>query len=412
MLLASLPRALAVAACALSVGMATALAQSRLDTDRSGLTASYLESRQAVVEARKDIPPEAKAKLVSLYQRAIADVERAGLTREETARLREALRAAPLERRRLAKLLEEEEKTAGEPKALPDLATLSDDDLEHLEAAARADYDEAQLQVDRLEAERDLAVNRPYALAQEQDEARKALDQLRTQPLALAGADGGGAQSQAQQLATRARIMALQAELERLGAESAYLPAEQRILELRARSGTRPSAACGGAGQAPSAGRGVPPARRCGPRSCAGRSQRLAARTGPRSRRREREAQGAAGGTGPRADASRGLGVARTGGGDRRTQRCHSPGCANRTLRSEFVEALLDRLHSLPTGETFTRQRKARASSPPPPSRPICALPVRSRSWATSTPLPPWRCTLPACRRLTRRPCGPPSASS
>ena len=34
---------------------------------------------------------------------------------------------------------------------------------------------------------------------------------------------------------------------------------------------------------------------------------------------------------------------------------------ANRTLRSEFVEALLDRLHSLPTGETFARQREARS---------------------------------------------------
>ena len=34
---------------------------------------------------------------------------------------------------------------------------------------------------------------------------------------------------------------------------------------------------------------------------------------------------------------------------------------ADRTLRSEFVEALLDRLHSLPTAETFARQRQARS---------------------------------------------------
>ena len=33
----------------------------------------------------------------------------------------------------------------------------------------------------------------------------------------------------------------------------------------------------------------------------------------------------------------------------------------DRTLRSEFVEALLDRMHSLPTAETFARQRQARS---------------------------------------------------
>jgi potassium-dependent mechanosensitive channel len=355
-----LSRVVVASLCALSAGTTAALPQSKPGTERSDLAVPYLESQQAMVEARKDIPPETRTKLANLYQRAIADVERARLTREETGRLREALRAAPLERRRLDRLLEAERKTAGDAGAVPDVATLKDDDLEHLEVAARAEYDEAQLQVDRLEAERDLAVNRPYTLAQEQEDARKALDRLRTEPAALAGMDTSGAQGQAQQLATRARIMALQAELERLAAESAYLPAEQRILELerdlararlhRAEARAKLLLQAAMSRQRADADRALTQAARSdslpGPvRELAVENAKLKGQlvepvveqtlleiSALRAQAAEIDA---------RSDAIR-----------RAT--------ADRTLRSEFVEALLDRLHSLPTAETFARQRQTR----------------------------------------------------
>ena len=99
--------------------MTAALAQSKPGTDRSDLSVAYLESRQAMVEARKDLPPETKTKLVNLYQRAIADVERTRQQRAQRAAPREALRAAPLERRRLTRLLDAEQKTAGDAGRCP-----------------------------------------------------------------------------------------------------------------------------------------------------------------------------------------------------------------------------------------------------------------------------------------------------
>jgi potassium efflux system protein len=358
---AALSRALAVGACALSIGVGAALAQPKPGPERSDLTTAYLESRQAVVEARKDIPAETKARLTGLYQRAIADVERTALTRDETQRLREALREAPLERRRLSKLLDAEGKSAADAPVLPpNLATLSDDDFEHLEAAARGEYEEAQLKVDRLETERDLVANRPDSLAQEQDEARRALDQLRSEPAAVAGADTSGAQAQAYQLATRARLTALQAELERLAAESAYLPAEQRILELerelarirlqRAEARAKLLLQAAVSRQRAEADRALADAARSDSRPGPVRDlaienaklkgqlvepvleQTLLEISVLRAQAAEMDA---------RSDAMR-----------RAT--------ADRTLRSEFVEALLDRMHSLPTADSFAQQREAR----------------------------------------------------
>ncbi len=361
MSLASLSRALVAGVCALSVGMTAALAQSKPGTDRSDLSVAYLESRQAMVEARKDLPPETRTKLVNLYQRAIADVERTRLTREETARLREALRAAPLERRRLTRLLDAEQKTAGDAGTLPDVTKLSDDDFEHLEAAARAQYEEAQLQVDRLEAERDLAVNRPYTLAQEQDDARKALDQLRSEPPALAGADSSGAQAQAQQLATRARLMAMQAELERLAAESAYLPAEQRILELerdlarvglqRAELRAKLLLQAAVSRQRADADRALAQAARSD--SLAGPVRELAMEN---AKLKGQLVEPVLEQTLLEVSALR----AQAAEIDARSDAIRRA-TGDRTLRSEFVEALLDRMHSLPTAETFARQRQARS---------------------------------------------------
>ncbi len=360
MLLASLPRALAVGACALGVGMTTALAQARLDTDRSDLTEAYLQSRQAVVEARRDIAPEAKARLVDLYRRAIGDVQRAGLIRSETARLREASRAAPLERRRLARLLDQEEKTAANAAAVPNLTGLRDDELEHLEVSARADFDDAQLQVDRVEGELDLAVNRPYALAQEQDEARKTLDELRNQPQALTGTDGVGTEPQAQQVAARARIMALQAELERLGAESANLPAQQRILALerdlarvrlrRAEARARLLLQAAAARQRAEADRDL------------AQAARSDSRPGPVRELAVENAKLKGQLLDPTLDQSL-LEVsalrARAAEIETRSEAIRRA-TANRTLQGELVETLLERLHALPTGEAFARQREAR----------------------------------------------------
>ena len=271
------------------------------------------------------------------------------------------MRAAPLERRRLTRLLDAEQKTAGDAGTLPDVTKLSDDDFEHLEAAARAQYEEAQLQVDRLEAERDLAVNRPYTLAQEQDDARKALDQLRSEPPALAGADSSGAQAQAQQLATRARLMAMQAELERLAAESAYLPAEQRILELerdlarvglqRAELRAKLLLQAAVSRQRADADRALAQAARSD--SLAGPVRELAMEN---AKLKGQLVEPVLEQTLLEVSALR----AQAAEIDARSDAIRRA-TGDRTLRSEFVEALLDRMHSLPTAETFARQRQARS---------------------------------------------------
>ncbi len=355
---AFLSRVVATLACACSLGLTGALAQTKQNTPHSELTATYIQSRQAVVETRKDLPPETKSRLVELYRRALADVERAGAVRAEAARLRQALRAAPLERRRVAALLDEEDKAARELRSLRNLAALGDEDLEHLETAARADYDEAQLEVERLEGERDQAANRQYALSQELEEARAALDQLRSQP--APAADDAGPEPQAQELAARARTMAVQAELVRLAAEAAYLPAQQRILDLerdlahlrlqRAEARVKLLLQAVSDRQHAEADRALAEAGRADARpgllrDLAVDNAKLKAQLlDPQldqtllqiSALRAQAAE-----IGARSDAMR-----------------HAAG--TRTLQSEFVEALLDRVHSLPTGETFARQREAR----------------------------------------------------
>ncbi len=357
--LSCLVRKLAATACALSMGVAAAVAQEKFDAGLMGLSETHLQARQAAAEARKDLSPATKSKVVALYAGAIADVERASHIREETARLREALRTAPSERRRLDKLLEEVQRRADVPESMSALAALSDEKLERQETAARADYDDARLQLDRLESEHDLLVSRPDTLAQEQDEARAALDQIRAALVMPSDSDELGVLPEAQRLAARARAMVLEAELGRQAAESAYLPAQRNILELRldvARARSQQAEAraklllqASAARQRAEAERAVAEAVRNSSRPGVLRdlviqNAQLKAQLLETDLDSTLLEVSALRSTAEELDMR-----------SRAIQRA----AASRTLRSEFVAALLERLHSLPTGEVFSGRREA-----------------------------------------------------
>ena len=222
---------LALLAAAL-VGSAATAAAAPAAGPAPDLTVERLQSRQAAAAARDDIDAETRARIDSIYKRAIAETERAAKLQRNAETLRDALDAMPREITALQKELEERERGGTPAATVPDIESLSSQDIDRLVAAAQLARDDAQQRLDALSrAETELA-DRPLAARREREAARDELDRLR----ADSGSPNKGpltAMAEANQALVAARIKALQAELDHLDRESAIQPGQIRLTQLK-----------------------------------------------------------------------------------------------------------------------------------------------------------------------------------
>ena len=193
-----------------------------------------LERRIATLEARKDMDPAVKSRVVDLYKQAIAEVQGAQRLRDETDELRSQMAAAPEAIRTLERRLQLLEKKEPEPPAkLSDEAT-SLEQLEQMELQARTQVNAANQTIGELDRGFEETATRPL-------DARRELEELRT---AIAAAEAAVLPDQRKRAAAsglteaeytlaRARQETRRRQLDRLTQELAYQPFQLRITQLR-----------------------------------------------------------------------------------------------------------------------------------------------------------------------------------
>lgn len=200
----------------------------------AALSAESIQDRIAAVEARRDLDEQTRKRVADTYRQALADLERAASLRAENDAARRRAAEAPAEIRRLERLLEESHKiplVVAESDA--ELAKLPTPQLEQRDTAAREAALEARRDADDAERAADEGAGATLGLRGRQERIRANLEGLRSDLAAAAPSGRPTALAEARRQQTRARMAALQAELELIQTQLAAHPELQRGLELR-----------------------------------------------------------------------------------------------------------------------------------------------------------------------------------
>lgn len=195
--------------------------------------ADTVKERRAAVEARTDLEPATRTRILDLYQQALGELERAAKLRADTENARRQTAEAPGEIRRLERTLDQMQRTDPPGTAGTALDRLDILELERRDAAARERAAEARQAVEDLDRAVDEGASATLGLRGRQERIRGNLEALRTDLAAAPPRGQASALAEAGRTLAQTRLLALQAELGNIESHLAYQPAAQRLRELR-----------------------------------------------------------------------------------------------------------------------------------------------------------------------------------
>ncbi len=225
-----------------------AAAQQAPDDQSPPVTAQTLQAKIAETEAAADLPEETKSRLLSLYQRALSNLEAAAADKAEAQAFREALQTAPAE----AQVIREQltaARAAGSDGPLP--AGLAVDDatpLAELETFIQQDMGDLALTEKRLadlSQRLEAATARPAAIRQRLQAAEQEQTENLAQRQLLDASGEASAEAQARRWALETQAAALAAEIEMLNQELLSQPARLELLEAKRDKAAQDAAAIG-----------------------------------------------------------------------------------------------------------------------------------------------------------------------
>jgi len=221
-------------ACAAALLLAAAGPAVAQPSAPASLTADGIKNRIAAVEARRDLDEPTRKRVADTYRQALADLERAASLRAENDTAQRRAAETPAEIRRMERMLEQSQKI---PEVVPEsdaeLAKLPTPQLEQRETAAREGALEARRDAEDAERAADEGAGATVGLRGRQEKIRATLEVLRADLTAAAPSGQPTALAEARRQHVRARMAALQAELELIETQLAAQPGVQRVLELR-----------------------------------------------------------------------------------------------------------------------------------------------------------------------------------
>ena len=201
----------------------------------SELTAEAIQSQIAQVKTSTDLDEMAKAGVLEVYQKALAELDRAGTLAKNAAEFKAAAEEAPIALRMVRRALDAPPEVA-RPEIKPG-ASLAE--FETALAQAQTELNQAQEDLTRLEAEPTRRADRRLKIPAQIDDAGNKLEDVKKQLAAVPAADEPKEMTAARQVFLRARQQALMqeiasctSELESYNAQDVLLP-KQRDLALR-----------------------------------------------------------------------------------------------------------------------------------------------------------------------------------
>jgi potassium efflux system protein len=212
------------------------------------VTAQTLQAKIAETESAADLPEETKSRLLSLYQRALRNLEAAAADKAEAQAFREALQTAPAEAQVIRERLTEAS-AAGSPE--PPTVALPVDDatpLAELETFIQQDRGDLALTDKRLadlSQRLEAAAARPAAIRQRLQAAEQEQTENLAQRQLVAASGEASAEAQARRWALETRAEALAAEIEMLNQELLSQPARLELLEAKRDKAAQDAAAIG-----------------------------------------------------------------------------------------------------------------------------------------------------------------------
>jgi len=209
------------------------------------VTAETLKATIAETESAADLPEESRARLLSLYQRALSNLEAAAANKAAAQAFREAQQTAPAQVRVIRERLGASSGVEVTDPLPVDLAVDDKTPVAELETLVLEDRGELALTETRLaelSQQLDAAIARPAAIRQR----LRAAEQEQTENLAqrqrVSASGEISAEAQARQWALETRAEALVAEIGMLNQELLSQPAQVELLEAKRDQAVRDAA--------------------------------------------------------------------------------------------------------------------------------------------------------------------------
>lgn len=235
LLLAALPPAAFTTAHAQAPAAEASTAAAAVKPVTIELTAEAIHTQIAQVKASTELDAAAKPGVLEIYQKALAELDRADKLAKKAAEFKSAAEQAPAELATVRRALDAPAE-AVRPKIDPG-ASLAE--FETALAQAQTELNQAQEELTRLEAEPTRRADRRLKIPGQIDDAGNKLEDVKKQLAAVPAADEPKAMTEARQVFLRARQQALAretasctSELESYNAEDVLLP-KRRDLALR-----------------------------------------------------------------------------------------------------------------------------------------------------------------------------------
>jgi small-conductance mechanosensitive channel len=217
---------------ALAAIVAAGAAPAQFTPSMGGVSIESVKGRLADAQARRDLPPDLQAQIVTTYEQAVAAVESANGLRAEAEDLRKARIGAPEKIERLERELRSMRAQSTSREEPRDYASLPLDSLERLENQLRTEVDQLRARTADLQRRVDEIVARPLAARLEQAELREEIASNSTPASETRREDVPAALAAAQRELVRARQIVLQARLARVEQELIAQPELLRIAQL------------------------------------------------------------------------------------------------------------------------------------------------------------------------------------